>query len=888
MTPIQQLMLGVGASQKTYIDEVFSNYIWKGDGAATQTINNGIDMSGEGGLTWIKRKSSTRNHALFDTLRGAGKRISSNVEAVTSTTYTDELKSFTSTGFTVGNSGNTGNNGQDYSSWSFRKSKGFFDCVTYTGNGTTGQYISHNLGCEVGCIIIKCTSAETGWQVYHISSEIADEHSQGHGSDDYELMLSSTSAASQQTQWLSTTASPTASNFHLNKDAWSNNKNGETYVAYIFAAGRSSAATARCTQFDGSNDELTISDHADFELGSGDFTIETWIKSNQPTNSYRTAVAKWVDSGNNRSWNIRYCSQDIGVGWVFFYSLDGSSYSGANGGTLLGGDVGDGKWHHIAVTRTGGNIRTFTDGVLNNTVSESGTLYDGTGDVTIGGQGGNYFRGQLSNVRLIKGTALYTSGFTPPTEPLTDVTNTKLLCCNNLSVTGSTVTPGTISKNSSPASIPESPFKDSAAEKFGDSKGNIIHCGSYIGGGNTRQNIDLGWEPQWLLIKDTTSASNWILYDSLRGLTGKDVSDKTLFPNTDDAEVSDEYFNVQPWGFRVTSNDNEVNKSWGRFVFIAIRRPDGYVSKPATAGTDVFTVDASNGSTTPAFDSGFPVDFALIKDKSSTSTFWAVSRLRGRRGLYTNSGVSEASHSELDEFDHSAAHGNYEWWDNTNVMSWMWKRHAGFDVVQYRCLENIDTGVQMISHSMNAVPEMYWVKNRGTTSTDWAVYHKGLNGGTNPHNYYLKLNSDGGEGSDSSYFGAAPTKTAFAVNRSNTLTGHHDHKFVAYLFSSVAGISKVGSYTGNGSTSGPTITTGFQPRFLILKRRQPTGQWAVFDTVRGLTSSGSNGDYLIYLNQNQAQSEGTYIDLSSTGFTIKSTWAGINSTSNDYIYYAHA
>ena len=871
------MLLGAGAEKKTYIDDVFSTDLWKGDGSTTQTITNGINMSGEGGLTWIKRRTSARNHALFDTVRGAGKRISSNLEAVISTTFTDELKSFTSTGFTVGNSGNTGNNGQDYAAWSFRKSKGFFDCVTYTGNGTTGQYISHNLGCEVGMIIIKCTSAETGWQVYHVSSEITDEHGQGHGADDYELILSGTNTSSQSTQFLSSTAAPTASNFHLNKDSWLNNKNGESYVAYIFAAGRSTASTARCVQFDGSNDELTIDDHADFELGNGDFTIETWIKGNQAMNSYITAVAKWKDSGNNRSWNIRYSSQDIVHGkWVFFYSLDGSSYSGTDGGTVQGGIISDGKWHHIAVTRTGGNIRTFTDGVLNSTVSESGTFYDGDGDVTIGGQGANYFRGHISNLRLVKGTALYTSNFTPPTEPLTNVTNTKLLCCNNIATTGSTVTPGTISKNSYPYPIPESPFKDSAAQKFGDSKGNIIHCGSYIGGGNTDRNIDLGWEPQWLLIKDTTTASNWILHDNLRGLTGKDVGDKTFYTNTDDAEQDDTYYDIEPWGFRITSNTNEVNKDYGRFVFVAIRRPDPLVQKPADAGTDVFHM-VTGAATTPSFPTGFETDLALIRRPETSQGWWAYSRLLQGKYLDTINQNAEQTDSN-GNFDYN--NGFYDDTSLSDFQAWAWKRHAGFDQVT---IDSYDSGFGPTytwhDHSLGKKPEMIWVKRRDD-SQEWWVYHHGANGGTNPWDRFLQLHSDSAEGSLTGFFGeSGPTATQFSFKRGAMTDGH----FIINLFASVDGISKVGSYSGSSSTV--TVTTGFQPRFVMFKRINSTGSWFVLDTIRGW---GSGNDKYMPLNANNVQADYDFGAPTSTGFTVNSGDNESNNAGNTYIYYAHA
>ena len=888
---MQQIFLGLGAvSEKTYVDDVFSTLVYKGDSTQSpQVRNNGIDLAGEGGLVWAKRRNGGHEHGLYDTARGVEKRLSSDAESAEETASTGVL-SFTSTGFTTAQADDIGGNGDTYASWTFRKAKGFFDVVTYTGNGTTGQYISHNLGCIPGCIIIKNRSSSTGWQVYHVSSELADEHSQGHGSDDYELMLQSTSAASQQTAFMSTSSAPTATSFHLNKDSWLNNKVGQTYVAYVFAAGRSTDATARCTQFDGSDDQLNIPDSTDWDLGNGDFTLETWIKSTQPTNSYKTALGQWTThTSPDYGWAIRYSSIDIGNGWSFFYSTTGSNYI-----TTLGSDIGDGKWHHIAVTRTGGNLRTFTDGVLNTTRSTTDTFNNSGTTMKIGGQGssGNYFNGQLSNVRLVKGTALYTSSFTPPTEPLTNVTNTKLLCCNNLSVTGSTVTPGTITKSSGPVSIPDSPFKDSAAEKFGADGKNIVHCGSYVGTGNTVQTINLGWEPQWILVKDTTSASNWGLYDSMRGLTNIDINDAGLYTNSVAAEVQNNYFSITPFGFKIVSNNNEVNKVNGRFIFMAIRRPDGYVGKPPALGSSVFTQAYGASSGDFRFTSNFPVDFAWAKLHSSTGNWWTSARLIQGKELKTNLNDAAATGTNK-QFD-----SNVSWHapsPDSTYISHMWKRHAGFDVVCYRTNENISTGVQMIPHSMNAVPEMYWIKalTSGGTNDQWAVYHKGLNGGTNPDQYYLWLNSTNAEASSQYYFGAAPTATDFAVSRNNGRTGDHDQKYIAMLFASANDadgnpISKVDGYDGDTNAQDKTISCGFQPRFVIAKCSTVGGSynhWFVFDSVRG---AGSGNDKTLRLDVNEAQTTNSdIIEFNSNGFIVKAGYQ-LNEGSRKYIYYAHS
>ena len=161
---IPQLMLGVGASKKTYMDEVFSTHLYKGTGSSL-TINNGIDVSGEGGLVWVKKRTGSTDNSLFDTETGVNKRIVTNSAAATESLSSNQT--FTSTGFTFNNSfDDLNDSSSDYTSWTFRKAKGFFDVVTYTGTGSA-RTVAHNLGCVPGLIVIKCTADSESWMVFH-------------------------------------------------------------------------------------------------------------------------------------------------------------------------------------------------------------------------------------------------------------------------------------------------------------------------------------------------------------------------------------------------------------------------------------------------------------------------------------------------------------------------------------------------------------------------------------------------------------------------------------------------------------------------------------------------------------------------------------------------
>ena len=172
-----------------------------------------------------------------------------------------------------------------------------------------------------------------------------------------------------------------------------------------------------------------------------------------------------------------------------------------------------------------------------------------------------------------------------------------------------------------------------------------------------------------------------------------------------------------------------------------------------------------------------------------------------------------------------------------------------------------------------------WFKNR-TSAREWVVYHKDLNGGTTPQNYHLHLEQNVAEVARLSQFNnTAPTSTHFTIGDDGDLNNSGDN-IIAMLFSSVTGISKVGSYTGTDSNPGPTITTGFQPRFIMIKCRNQTGNWVVLDSLRTF-------DNYSWLNLTNAQSNSLDIlDVSSTGFTIKAAYSDTNVY--QYIYYAHA
>jgi len=861
MTPIQQMLLGVGAKKKTYLDDVFSTYLYRGTGSS-RSINTGVDMS-KGGLTWIKRRDGSDSHALFDTSRGATKGISSDTSS-TESTDTDSLTSFNNNGFSLGTGYTTfatNLNNTTYSSWSFRKAPGVFDIVTYTGTGNSPNAdshldINHSLDSIPGMVIVKRTSGSSDWWVWH--RDLATNNAKA-------IFLNKTDAAASHSSYWNGTA-PTASQFTVGEYL---NVSGSTYVAYLFAGGESTAATARSVDFDGVGDYLSFAASSDFQLGTGDFTVEGWFK--------------YDGVGNTPCiFDFRSTTGSVTDGFAAFVK----SSTGKLGLYTAGGWICDdgvaqfeNQWYHFAAVKSSGTIKLYINGEQSGSSYTTSTNFtNNTLKIGSGATGANQMQGWISNLRVVKGTALYTSAFKPPTEPLTNITNTKLLCCNNSSVTGGTVLPNTPTANGDPTASTDSPFDDPAGFVFGENEDQgIIKCGSYVGNGSsTGPEIYLGFEPSWILLKNATASSrDWKIVDAMRGIAaGGD--DASLRPNENNEEDDESVIDLTPTGFKITASNAHYNENGETIIYCAIRRPDGYVSKPADAGTDVFAMDTGNSSSTiPCFDSTFPVDFGLMREPTTSSSWLTGARLTGDKRMFTNTDNNESSDSNV-VFDSNVGYFKDL---NSDRQAWMWKRHAGFDVVTYTGNGSSTGDTNKILHGLNQVPEMVWIKNRASTQ-DWGVYHKDMHSSI-PEKYYMKLNSNAARVYEDQTFDS-PTATHFNL-RHNSLVNANNSKFIMMLFSSVSGISKVGSY--DGSDSAQTISLGFQPRFVIIKAIDSTQNWIVLDTVRGW---GSGADQFLQLDHNDSQSGQNIGAPTSTGMSLDGNVGRTNDAGTSYIYYAHA
>ena len=646
----------IPGNTQIFIEDVFSTYLYTGTNppTATQTVVNGIDLAGKGGLVWIKPRNAAEAHILSNTATGVNNFLQSQSNSENSV-GTNWLTAFNSDGFTVGNNINAAI--WNLVSWTWRKQAKFFDIVTYTGNGTAGRTIAHNLGSVPGCIIVKqlgggSTGGVNNWFVYHRSL----------GGTKYLGLDGTFAAVTSSSPWNNT--DPTSTVFTIGGTSDCNDTGG-TYVAYL--------------------------------------------------------------------------------------------------------------WAHDA----GGFGLTGTD--------------------------------------------------------------------------------------------------------------NVISCGSFTTDSSGNATVNLGYEPQYILMKKTSGVQNWVTYDNMRGWA--QAQQAQLYPNITQAEdvyTGSPYFFPTATGFSLSGTFGLGNND--TFIYITIRR--GPMAVP-TVGTSVFSPITNSATTGTVNTTGFPVDMGIVRWRDGTDSNFLRSRLQGVSSTTTESGAFLKTNATDAE---STSGGLTRLWNNTGFQTtsgfstystvyWNFGRAPGFfDEV---CYDGTGATATTQTHNLGVVPEFMIFKSRNTASTSWVCYHKGVNGGVNPQNYYMLLQSDQAQVALTSMFNdTAPTSSVFTVGPQGSI-GASGRTYVAYLFATCAGVSKVGSYTGTATTL--QIDCGFTggSRFVMIKRTDSTGDWYVWDSARGIVAG--NDPYLL-LNSTAAEVTGTdYVDTYSAGFEISSTApAAINANGGTFIFLAIA
>jgi hypothetical protein len=389
----------------------------------------------------------------------------------------------------------------------------------------------------------------------------------------------------------------------------------------------------------------------------------------------------------------------------------------------------------------------------------------------------------------------------------------------------------------------------------------MIQCGNYTGIGS-QITTTLGFEPQWLMYKrtDSSTGGGWFIVDSLRGWTeGANSSNFQAISNSTDAEAESSGPGLVSTGF--TSN----HTSGRQYIYIAIRKAP---MQTPTSRASVFEVDQHH-SGDPNYTTTFPVDMA-INPTTLGGNVRLTSRLLGnnKKLLVDNAGSLEGGDSGQDY----AHNDGVNLVDSSTYYAFMWRRAPKFfDYVRY----DGNGSNRTIEHALGVTPEMIWVKNMTAYGQDWGVYYGDATD-------YLKLNSDAATADDNTFWNdTAPTSTVFTVGTHDSVN-KNTNNHVAYLFATLAGISKVGTFSHtNGSST--DVDCGFSSgsRWVLVKRTDSTSDWYIWDTERGLVSG--NDGYLV-LNSTAAEvTNQDYIDPLNSGFQIASGF-----TTGSYMFYAIA
>jgi len=337
-----------------------------------------------------------------------------------------------------------------------------------------------------------------------------------------------------------------------------------------------------------------------------------------------------------------------------------------------------------------------------------------------------------------------------------------------------------------------------------------------------------------------------------------------------------------------------------------------------TQANDYFNVVLWTGDTSLSRNiTGWDFNLGLlwVKQRSTVRDNWLVDRVRGAQiGLVSNTTAAEATDATATNAfvdstspnanGFTAGNGSAVWGGvNSNggtYVGWGWNAGgsnatntsgtitstvranttSGFSVVTASAS---GTSPVTVGHGLGVAPSMVIGRVRNNTAT-WYVYHSSFSAQD-----YLVLNSTAAKATSSNIWDVAPTSTVFTIgNPQNGWNGGTagSYNYVAYCFAAVAGYSAFGSYTGNGSTDGPFVYTGFRPRYLLVKSAGTAGtSWGIYDSSRNLYNVTNAA---LYTDLANAESTSYDIDFLSNGFKIRATTTNLNGNGVTLIFAAFA
>jgi hypothetical protein len=400
----------------------------------------------------------------------------------------------------------------------------------------------------------------------------------------------------------------------------------------------------------------------------------------------------------------------------------------------------------------------------------------------------------------------------------------------------------------------------------------------------------------------TASGTSWRIVDNKRNTSNP--RSKYLEPQSTQVEQTYDQLNFYSNGFQVITTDTSINASGSNVLYLAIAA-DGSTATPSLANSFATEIYTGNGGTKSITGTGFKPEFSWVKNRNTAGNNNNLADIvRGVNNIVvTNSTNSQYFNStyQFNSFDTDGitvtddAAGNYGFnGNNETYVTWNWKaggtpaintdgtstslvsanQAAGFSVVEYAGPSALNPG-----HGLGGTPDLIITKGASAVE-DWYIYNS-ING-TGKYLSFTRNDQGGGTGRDGIQSNANTFSTVNATSFTTQVTSA-SLTYIAYCFKSISGYSKVGSYTGNGSSTGPIVTTGFQTNFVLIKRTDGTSNWNIYDTARD--ASNPSGPPL-YPNLNNAEAGSQAVNFLSTGFQPAFAGGDINENNGTYIYLA--
>ena len=898
------------------VSEGFNAVTYRGTGADQSISGLGFEPD----LVWSKRRDTSQSHSLFDTVRGAQLALYSDYTGGDDS-LSSSLLSFDSDGFTVGSgNGAINNSGGSYVSWAWDAGSGSpvsntdgsitstvkanpsygFSITSYTGNGTAGATVGHGLSSAPDMMIVKGrnTTAAQAWRVYHKDSNASPASGV--------LNLNTTGGfVSSSTQWNNTV--PTSSVFSVGTDP-AVNENTKNYIAYLF---NSVAGYSSIGSYSGTGSAVTVTTGfkpAFLLLKNANDGTASWIIFDNTRNPANPADLR-LDPNASDAESTFTNGVDFDA-TSFTINATGLSQSGDEYIYMAFADTREAAfWKDVSGQ---GNHWTpnnldYRDSLIDSPANNFATFNSIHTDNTITLSEGN--------LKIVHGTDSgvgTTFGFNP-----SDATG---YYAEFYKIVGSYGEIGIAPTNISDLSKPATAGKNGYVLYL--NSGQKANNGSYTTYGSTVAAGDIvsvavkdgkiwwGVNGVWIAGGDPENGTN----PAFSGISGEYFFIQAYDTNAGTALQTIANFGQDSTfsGARPAGGNQDAN-GIGDFAYAP---PSGYLAL-CTAnlptptiidGSEHFNTVLWTGTSATQSITGFNHTPELLwtKARSNASNHGIIDIVRGtNKLLFADDTSAEYTQAIIDSFDSdgftTTIASSLINLNGYTYAGWGWKAggtavsntagsitsqvsanvDAGFSIVSYT---GNGTSGATIGHGLSSAPDVLLVKRR-SAANDWQVYHSANT--STPETDYLILNQTLSTiDTAATWNDTAPTSSVFTVG-SGTGVNNSGDTYICYAFHSVDGYLKAGSYTGNGSSDGPFVYTGFRPAWIMTKRTNTTGEWWISDTARDPDNAATS--FLWSQSSGAEASSSSYAyDILSNGFKLRTTYGDRNGSGSTFIYLAFA